>query len=206
VLGLGEVFTLLFVTLGPMKLLGPFSQQTQSLDAADLRKITLRSFAMGLVAVIAGGYLGKIFATTWHISVPAIEIATGIILFLVAIDLVLSPYSAAHATAPAPLPSDPTLATLRVTFPLLVTPYGIAAIIALLFIFGDARSNVWIFVMLIAVMLLNLIGMLYIRQIMRGPVRLVLQILGSILGVLQVALAVQIVIAGLRALHLIAPA
>jgi multiple antibiotic resistance protein len=208
VLGPGEIFTLFFVTLGPLKLLGPYAQQTQSLDGATLRRITLRSVAIGLLAVMAGGYLGKILATSWHLSVPAIEIATGVIFSLVAIDLVLSPYGGAHATnaTPAQLPSDPTLAMFRVTFPLLVTPYGVAAVIALLVASGDSERTSWIFVMLIVVMLLNLLAMLYIRQIMRGPARLVLQILGSILGVLQVAFAVQIVIAGLRGLHMIQPA
>jgi multiple antibiotic resistance protein len=204
VLGLGEVFTLLFVTLGPMKMLGPFAQQTQSLDPAALRKITLSSFGIGLVALLVGGYVGKLLAATWHLSVPAIAIATGIIFFLVAIDLVLSPYSASQS-APAQLPSDPMLAMFRVTFPLLVTPYGIAAVIALLVASRDTGRTVWIFVMLVVVMVLNLLAMLNIRHIMSGPVRLVLQILGSILGVLQVAFAVQIVIAGLRNLHLIPP-
>jgi len=204
VLGLGEVFTLLFVTLGPMKLLGPYAQLTQSLDDAQLRKITLRSFGIGLLALLAGGYIGKLLAGGWHLSVPAIAIATGIIFFLVAIDLVLSPYSGSQA--PAPLPTDPMLAVFRVTFPLLVTPYGIAAVIALLVASTDTRRTEWIFVMLIAVMLLNLLAMLYIRKLMSGPVRLVLQILGSVLSVLQVAFAVQIVILGLRNLHMIPPA
>ena len=204
-LGLGEVFTLLFVTLGPMKMLGPYAQLTQSLDPAALRKITLNSFAVGLLALVVGGYAGKFLAASWHLSVPAIAIATGIIFFLVAIDIVLSPYSSTQAT-PAPLPSDPMLAMFRVTFPLLVTPYGIAAVIALFVASTDERRTEWIFVMLIVVMVLNLLAMLNIRHIMHGPVRLALQILGSVLGVLQVAFAVQIVIAGLRNLHMIPPA
>ena len=204
-LGLGEVFTLLFVTLGPMKLLGPYAQQTQSLDPAALRKIAQRSFGIGLLVVVVGGYVGKVLAASWHLSVPAIAIATGIIFFLVAIDLVLSTYNGTQATA-APLPSDPMLATLRVTFPLLVTPYGIAAVIALFVASSNMQRTVWIDVMLLVVMLLNFLAMLYARQILRGPMRLVLQVLGSVLGVLQVALAVQIVIGALRILHVMPPA
>ena len=43
-------------------------------------------------------------------------------------------------------------------------------------------------------MLVNLLAMLFVRQIMRGFVVFVLQVLGAVLGVLQVALAVHIVI------------
>jgi len=38
---------------------------------------------------------------------------------------------------------------------------------------------------------------------MVGPMLLILQVLGAVLGVLQVGLAVQIVIRGLRGLHVL---
>jgi multiple antibiotic resistance protein len=43
-----------------------------------------------------------------------------------------------------------------------------------------------------AVMVLNLLAMLFARAIMRGAMLIVLRLLGAVLGVLQVALAVQI--------------
>jgi multiple antibiotic resistance protein len=55
-------------------------------------------------------------------------------------------------------------------------------------------------------MLLNLLAMLFVREIMRGPVLLVLQVLGAVLGVLQFALAIQIIIRGLRDLNILSPA
>jgi multiple antibiotic resistance protein len=53
-------------------------------------------------------------------------------------------------------------------------------------------------------MVLNLLAMVFVRQIMRGPVLLTLQVLGAVLGVLQVGLAVQIIIRALRELQVIA--
>ena len=46
-------------------------------------------------------------------------------------------------------------------------------------------------------MVLNLLAMLYARRIMGGVTVLVLQIFGAVLGVLQVALAVQMILRGL---------
>jgi len=46
------------------------------------------------------------------------------------------------------------------------------------------------------VMVLNLLTMLYARRIMGGVTILALQIFGAVLGVLQVALAVQMILRG----------
>jgi multiple antibiotic resistance protein len=94
-------------------------------------------------------------------------------------------------------------AALQLTFPLIVTPYGIAALIAV-FAAGREATPTQIYVLLGVVMLLNLLTMLFVRQIMRPPVLLVLQLVGAVLGILQVALAVQIVIRGLRELGVLA--
>jgi multiple antibiotic resistance protein len=199
--GNGEIFILFFVTLGPFKLLGPFEQQTRDLSPSALRGIAVRAFVIGLAAVIVGGSLGSALAMKWRISVPAIEIAAGLILFLVAVRLVMAAYE--PMPPPQPLPAAPMAAALRLTFPLVVSPYGIAALIALLAGTDDPAMVRAIYVILIIVMALNLLAMLHVRSIMQGPTLLVLQVLGSVLSVLQVALAVQIVIRGLRGLQVI---
>ena len=57
--------------------------------------------------------------------------------------------------------------------------------------------------MVVAVMLLNLIAMLFARRILVGVTIIVLQILGAVLGILQAGLAVQIILWGLRDLKII---
>ena len=101
-LSLGAVFILFFVTLGPFKLLGPFSQQTRELSAPALRAIAVRVFFVGLGAVIVGGYLGTALAAKWNVSTAALEIATGLILLLVAVRLVMAPYEPPQPLSPLP--------------------------------------------------------------------------------------------------------
>jgi len=201
-LGPGEIFTLMFVTLGPLKLLGPFAQQTRDLDQAALRRLAFRVLVVALIAVVAGGLLGRSLLLSWNVSIPALLIASGIIFFLVALKIVLEQYEPAHAT-PSPLPAAPMAATLRLTFPLVVTPYGIAALIALLASTSHGTRIELIFGILFGVMVLNLLAMLFARQLMQGVMVFVLQLLGVVLGVLQVALAVQFVIAGLQRLGIV---
>ena len=80
--------------------------------------------------MLAGVCLGTALAGKWRVSTPALEITAGLILCLVAIRLVMQPYEPAQT--PTPLPAAPMAATLRLTFPFVVTPYGIAAVIAVL--------------------------------------------------------------------------
>jgi len=84
-----------------------------------------------------------------------------------------------------------------------VTPYGIAAVIALLASNDDPSMITGIYVVLILAMVLNLLAMLFIREIMRGPTLFILQVAGAVLGVPQVALAVQIIIHAPRNLHVL---
>jgi multiple antibiotic resistance protein len=196
-LGLYSVFILLFVTLGPIKLLGPFMQLTHEADESRMKQIAVRTFVLALIAAVVGGFVGKLLVENWQISLGALTLTGGIIFLLVGLSLVLEQYKPAHAT-PAPLPEAPMAAALRVAFPIVVTPYGIAAVIALLVNSPDAARTSAVLVMLIVVMVLNLLAMLYARRIMAGVFILALQIFGAILGVLQVALAVQMVLRGLQ--------
>lgn len=198
-LGLGLVFTVLFVTLGPLKILGPFAQLTHDMDGATLRKVALRAFVIALVAVLAGGFVGQVLLQNWDIPASVMELAGGIIFLLVGLRLVLEQYQPAHAT-PAPLPPGPMAAAMRIAFPAIVTPYGIAALIVLLANSNEATRTISILLILVGVMILNLLALLFVRRIMAGVMIIALQILGAVLGVLQVALAVEMILRGLQSL------
>lgn len=86
----------------------------------------------------------------------------------------------------------------------MLTSYGIAAVIALLASDDPVRSRM-ILILALVVMVLNYVFMLFARKIMRGVGLLVLQLLGSVLGVLQVALSVQIFLWALMELGVLVP-
>ena len=196
-LGLGLVFTLLFVTLGPLKILGPFAQQTHEMPEQVMKKVAVRAFVLALIAVVAGGFLGQALLENWDVPASAMELAGGAIFLLVGLNLVLEQYKPAHATPP-PLPEEPMAAAMRITFPMIVTPYGIAALIVLLVNSHSVVRTMQILAILVGVMVLNLAAMLYGRRIMGGITVMALQILGAVLGVLQVALAMEMIKRGLQ--------
>jgi len=196
------VFTLLFVTLGPLKVLGPFVQLTRDTDESTMRQIAVRAFVLAVIAVVVGGFAGRALIENWGISVPALLLCGGIIFALVGLTLVLEQYKPTHP-APPPLPAAPMAAAMRITFPIVVTPYGIAALIVLLANSPDAARTACVLAILIAVMVLNLLAMLYARRIMGGITVMALQIAGAVLGVLQVAIAVDMILRALRELNVL---
>jgi multiple antibiotic resistance protein len=202
--GPGEIFTLFFVTLGPLKVLGPFAQQTHGLSSAAVRGIAIRVFVLSLFAVTMGGLLGRALSLNWDISMPALLISTGVIFFLVALQLVLEQYEPPKEAVVPTLPAEPMAAALKITFPTVVTPYGIAALIALLAATSQSISQTLIWGILFGVMVLNLLAMLAAHAVMHGVLLLGMRLLGAVLGVLQVALAVQIVLLALQKLGVLA--
>src|SRR5262245_93146 len=201
-LTLAAIFTLLFVTLGPIKLLGPFGHATRDMDAGLLKRVAVLAVLVGTSAALAGGLVGKALLASWQISIPAITLAGGVIFFLVGLRMVLEPYSTGARESPS-LPAKPLMAACQLAFPLVVTPYGLAAVIALLANNGELARAAEIVAIVVAVMVMNLLSMLYIRHIMGTVVVMILQVLGAMLAVLQLALSLQIMLRALRLLGLI---
>jgi len=206
-IGPAEVFTLFFVTLGPLKILGPFVQRTRGLDAPTLRRVAFLAFVIATASVVAGSLLGRAVANNWHVSTGSLLIAAGLIFLLVALRQLLEQYEP-HAAAPTHVeaqltdsPAKTPMATaLALVFPVVLTPYGIAAAIVLLAGSADAERTAIIIALLAAVMGLNLLAMLFARKILVGGVMIVLQVLGAVLGVLQAGLAIEFLVRGLRQL------
>ena len=204
-IGPAEIFTIFFVTLGPLKILGPFAQRTHDLDDAAMRKVAVWSFVIATIAVVVGSLLGRAVAAKWHVSLASLLIAAGIIFLLVALNQLLEQYEPPHSVAvAAPLPPSPMTAAVRLLFPIVLTPYGIAAAIVLLMASGEAQRTEVILALLVAVMTVNLLAMLFARKILVGVTMIVLQVLGAVLGVLQAGLAIEFIIRGLQQLGVIA--
>jgi multiple antibiotic resistance protein len=199
-LSLGGVFTLFMVTLGPLKLLGPVARLTRGLDPAAQRALALRAFLVSVAALFLGGFVGQSLMVKWQVSGPSMLLAGGVVFFLVALGNVLKPYHASDES-PEPLPEQPFAAAMRLAVPFVVTPYGVAALIVL---WASSQSNerlAGILGVLVAILLLDLVALLYARSILSNPiVAVTLQVVGIVLAVVQLGLAIELILHGLRAL------
>jgi multiple antibiotic resistance protein len=106
---------------------------------------------------------------------------------------VLQQYAPASDTEVPSLPTSPVGAATRLAFPTIVTPYGIAAVINILAVSPSALYVLGGAAALVAVMLLKLLATLYAQKILSLAGTMPLQIVGTVLSVLQVARGVQMI-------------
>jgi len=203
-LGVPKLFTLFFVTLGPIKLLGPFARATAGMTEAELRAMAVRAAGLATLIAIGSAFLGRALLESWQIPVFALRLTAGLILFVVAFRIVMQVY---EPPAPHPTPGTPVEPPnlMQVVSPMVLTPYGIAALIVLLVLSQEVGRTGVIIGTLVVVMLLNLLSMVYVRPLLRtvGPVLLAI---GTVLGLLQLALSVQIILTALRGLGVLSGA
>jgi multiple antibiotic resistance protein len=197
-----EMFTFLFLMLGPIKILGPFARLTHGGDETFAKKLAVRAFIFSCVALVFAAFIGEKSMRKYHVSVPVLAIAAGIILFLVALQTVMQqfdPNKLAHHEFEPSL----RLAVSPLAFPTIVTPYGVAAVIIFMTLTPDFVTRSEIFGVLLGLMVLNLIAMLFAKPILKYA-GMPLQLLGTVLGIIQVALGLQIIVLGLRGLGILA--
>ncbi|GAB2177547.1 MarC family protein [Dongia sp. agr-C8] len=202
---LSQVFVLFFVMLGPIKIIAPFAVMTKDASESACRKLAFQAFGVSSATALIAAGAGRAILNNWNVSLGALLIAGGFILFLVALRQVLQQYAPATDTESAH-PAAPTgSAAIRLAFPTIVTPYGIATLIIVLSISPSFRYVAGVGAALIGVMALDLLAMLYARRILKAIGTMPLQIIGTVLSVMQVALGVQLMLGGLRTIGLLGP-
>jgi multiple antibiotic resistance protein len=133
-------------------------------------------------------------------------LGASIVLFLIALRQVLEQY---EPKKPEPAASDVSaassskLAFSPLAFPTIVTPYGVAVLILIVTLRSDHLLE--ILGVTIFVLVLDFLAMVVADLILKTPlVAAALGILGSVMGVLQIALAVQASVDALRMMGIVA--
>ncbi|HQW23416.1 MAG TPA: MarC family protein, partial [Bacteroidia bacterium] len=80
-----QMFTFLFLMLGPFKIIGPFVKITKNASPALTRQIAFRATLFSVIALLLAGLLGENILAKYGIPVSILALSAGIILFLVAL-------------------------------------------------------------------------------------------------------------------------
>jgi len=194
----GMIFALLFLMLGPIKLLSPFAAATKDCDRIFRFRLATRALLFSAAAVTIAAALGEQMLDNFAIPVLVLQIAAGLILFLVALQAVMHQYDVAR---PPDRTEPPTLAHAfsPLAFPTIVTPYGIAAVIILISLAPTTEIRLMVAGVVYFVLFLDWLAMLVAHTIVRWFNPLLL-LLGVILGVNQVALGLQLMLGGMEGL------
>jgi multiple antibiotic resistance protein len=140
----------------------------------------------------------------FNIPVGVLGLSGGVILFLVAIWGILKQYAPHNGDITPAIKAPPSgdLALSPLSFPTIVTPYGVAVLIIFTALSSDLAYLAGVYAIVLLVMLSNLMVMLTARQIARWAA-VPLQIFETALMVTQVALGLHIILLCLNSLGLI---
>ena len=194
-----QIFFLLFLMLGPFKILGPLAKLTKGASPAMIRSITFRAIIFSTLILLLAAVIGDNMLANFGIPLPILALAAGVILFMVALLNVLNTFTPVD---PAPGPAEPPstgIAFHPLAFPTIVTPYGIAAVIVFMGLSPEIQGKLVVAYIVLAIMAINLIFMLLNRFIFK-PLSVILPLLGAILGVVQVALGIKIIFSAMQTL------
>lgn len=197
---ISDALIIFFLTLGPLKAIAPFAQLTQGTDPEFRRAVAWRATAIATITVLAVALLGALVLENWHVSIAAIVITGGIILFCQAFQLIMQPLAAPSPPPPSAGQSPPSLAIAHIplAIPGLVTAPGIAAIAAFMAIAaGDWTQKGIVLAALLVIVGLNLLTLLNVEVIVKRGSPVVQKVFGWVMAVLQAALAAQYLINGL---------
>ena len=194
-------FTTFFATIGPVDVAAMFAAMTVGAGPAERRSMALRGTCIGAGILLLFALAGEALLGRLGISLAALRTAGGILLLLIAIDMVFARPSggvtttadeAEEATARADISVFP-LAT-----PLIAGPGAMgAAILLMADTDGDVRLQAMVLLSLAAVILITLAAVLGASQLQRLLGVTGMHVVNRVFGVLLSALAVQFIFDGI---------
>jgi multiple antibiotic resistance protein len=193
---LPEAFIALFIGMGPIKVLLVYIAKTQHMAKETRRKIA-RRIAVTAAAVAIGLFiLGAILQQILHFSIGALNIIGGIILLLLALNMVMG--SKPKAAGSGDEEVDPmSLAISPLAIPLTLNPVGVVTLVVASSEVTDLPSSIAVVVMIIIIAIIDLGILLGSDHVARYLSEATVELLEVILGIFLGALAIQLMLDGL---------
>ncbi|MFN6337878.1 MAG: MarC family protein [Cyanobacteriota bacterium] len=195
--GLVPIF---FLTIGPLKIIPAFLKLTRNATASLRRQLAWRSFFIATATTVVLALVGYKLLIKYNIPLTAIVASAGVVLFLIALRIVLSQYGDDDSSPETP-PEHPglDLALQPLTFPTILTPYGIAVIITVSTLVKEVDGNLsGLLTTLVGIMVLNLLAMLFAQPILKVLKPRVLQLFGLVLGIIQLSLGLTLIFSAME--------
>jgi multiple antibiotic resistance protein len=204
---LADVFLILLVVAGATKAAAFFAAAGKNMSSAERRGAAVKSVAIQAVVLTFFAWRGQNIMAFFHVSLGALEIAGGIILFIFALGLVLGEEHAHDDSAPV---GDIAIYPLAV--PLLASPQAIVGTVIIFAKAPDMTAKLWAYGALVAVFVFNLVVMYGLALLMKNGDDAAKKssgyagVLLRIVAILLCSLAVELIVLGLREYGVLAAA
>ena len=195
-----SAFVTLFVIIDPPGCAPIFASLTRECPPAQRRAMAVRSVLIAAGILIFFGLLGEDLLEILGIGLPAFRIAGGIMLFLIALEMVFEKRTARRASRVEEVNATPEIEDVSVFpmgIPMIAGPGSIASVMLLVARSDGADQTLVVFGALAAVLLLTMLALLAAGPLMRLLGHRMEAMLTRLLGVILAALAAQFVIDGI---------
>jgi len=197
-----NLFVVLFVVIDPVGLAPIFGALTRGGSTTYRRRMAVKAVLLAAGILFLFAFTGDWLLQALGISVSSFKIAGGLLLFLVAIDMVFARQSGLRSTTvreqeEARFKED--ISVFPLAFPLLAGPGALTTVLLLV---GETRGDTGAFWSLLGVLAFVLL-LAFIALMLAGRLMVLLgetgaNVVDRLLGVILSALAVQFVIEGIN--------
>ena len=189
-----EAFVTLVVIMDPLGSAPIFISLTAGRTPASRRRAALEAAAAAGGVVVVFALFGRLILDYLHVSVESLTIAGGLLLLLVALQMLRGDDMAQPETA--------NVALVPLATPLLAGPGAIAAVMVLTRRYEDVPGRIGVFLGIFATVVVVAVGLMLADRIARllGPS--VIQLMTRVLGLLLSAIAVQFIVDAVKIIAL----
>ena len=189
---LGETFLTLVVIMDPVGAAPIFIAMTARLSPAERKRAALRAVVFAGLLVLGFALVGRLVLDYLHVSVESLSIAGGLLLLLVALEMLRGIDSSIEST------EDVALVPLAV--PLVAGPGAIATVIVAIQQHPSAAGRVSVLGGILAALAIVGVSLLLAERLGRVLPASLISFLTRVFGLLLSAIAVQLVVDGVRGL------
>ena len=197
-----SAFITLFVVIDPPGCAPIYAGLTKGATAVQQRSMAIRACMIAGVILVIFALFGEDLLNALHIELDSFRIAGGIMLFVIALDMVFEKRTQRReqrAEKVAATPEVEDVSVFPMAMPMLAGPGAIASVMLLTAKAQGLENTLIVLAALAAVLVLTLLALIAASPLMKLFGARVEAVITRLLGVLLAALAAQYVIDGLRA-------
>ena len=196
-----SAFITLFVVLDPPGCAPIYAGLTTGASPAQKRSMAVRACLIASAILLVFALFGEQLLAALHIELDAFRAAGGIMLFLIALDMVFEKRTQrreARAEKMRETPEIEDVSVFPMAMPMMAGPGAIASIMLLVGKAEGLAQSLVVLAALLTVLVLTLLALLAASPLMKLVGAGVEAVITRLLGVLLAALAAQYVIDGIR--------
>jgi multiple antibiotic resistance protein len=196
-----NAFVVLFVVVDPVGNAPIFAALTRGLSEAERRRTAIKGMALSTAILLVFFTVGNGLLAALGIGVPAFRIAGGLLLFLIAIDMVFARQSGLRGTTAserAEAHERDDLSIFPLAFPLIAGPGAITTVLLMASQGGGWTEQLIRLAIILVVLLITLASLLLTARIVKVLGETGANVIDRLLGLILAAIAVQFVVDGVR--------